>query len=313
MSHTNSQNYLLLSQIFLHGLTEANRDEVRQVRELAKYIPEDIDLDQAAADHQHIFGFNVFPYESVFLDATGQLGGDVASAVARQYLEAGFEIHPSAASPDHIGHQLEFLAFLSETDSVTPAPDESLHDETASKRLSSFLDNHTLRWLPPFTLAVRRQQHPFFRAATDLMLMKVVRHRDALGGSVAALTLPQPPDLMSGDTGLRDIVEYLLTPAYCGIYLSKDDISQLAREQSMPRGFGDRRTMLLNLLRSASAYGDPSQLLSSIQRMAERWVGDYREMTSDPVIALIAASWMERAAETEDILVKMQSKLSNLD
>ncbi len=318
MSHltlNRHQTYSLLSRLFTQGLTVCDLETVQQIDSLARHLPAPFDPEEAAADHQHIFGFNVFPYESVFLDPSGQLGGVVTNTTIRDYKQAGFEINTAAGSADHIGQQLEYLAFLSKAEAKAREENNQKQLELSRERQSTFLDTHILCWLPPLVLGIKNQNNPFFSSLADFTVAAVVNHRMSQDGpAVSAFSLPQPPNLADHDgTGLKEIVAYLLTPAFSGIYLSRDDIGRLAKDQSVPRGFGERRQMMMSLIRSVAAYGDTGQVFSSLQQLAENWEEDYREMgaSSEPMPA--AAAWMKRAAETAGLIALMLSRLMDLE
>jgi len=318
MSHltlNRHKTYSLISRLLTHGLTERDLEAVRQIDVLARHLPAPFDPDESAADHQHIFGFNVFPYESVFLDPSGQLGGVVTSTTIRDYKQAGFEIDSAAGSPDHIGQQLAYLAFLSKAQDKAREENNQMQLELMREYQRAFLDTHILCWLPPLVLSIKNQNTPFYSSLADFTVATVVKHRmsqDRPAG--AAFNLPQPPNLFDQEgTGLKEIVAYLLTSVYSGIYFSRDDIGRLAKDQSVPRGFGDRRQMMLSLIRSVAAYGDTDQVLSSIQHLANKWEEAYREMaaSSEPMPA--AAAWMKRASETANLIELMRSRLKDIE
>lgn len=314
MALNRHQTYQLLSQLFTHGLTEEDLEAVRQIDALAKHLPDPFDPDEVAADHQHIFGFNVFPYESVFLDPSGQLGGDITTSAIRDYRQIGFDVGSDAGSPDHVGHELAFLAFLDQAE--TKAHDDNLPTqvEVMQEYQSAFIDSHILRWLPPLVLAMRDPLHPFYAALATVTLETLVAHRTILGGTPSAnFSLPEPPALLENDkTGLREIVAYLLTPAFSGIYLGRDVIGGLARGHSIPRGFGERRQMLTSLLRSAANYGEMGQVLSSLKALVATWEISYQEMATSPEPIVTAAIWKKRASATVGIITHMRSRLQDV-
>jgi TorA maturation chaperone TorD len=318
MSHltlNRHKTYSLISRLFTHGLTERDLEAVRQIDVLARHSPALFDPDESAADHQHIFGFNVFPYESVFLDPSGQLGGVAANTTIRDYKQAGFAIDSAAGSPDHIGQQLAYLAFLSKAQDKAREENNQIQLELIREYQRAFLDTHILCWLPPLVLSIKNQNNPFYSSVADFTVATVVNHRmsqDRPAG--AAFNLPQPPNLFDQEgTGLKEIVAYLLTPVYSGIYFSRDDIGRLAKDQSVPRGFGDRRQMMLSLIRSVAAYGDTDQVLSSTQHLANKWEEAYREMAASSEPMLAAAAWTKRASETADLIELMRSRLKDIE
>lgn len=309
------QTYKLLGQLYTDGLTEEVVDTAREVETLAKQLPSSIDLDEAAADHQHILGFNVFPYESVFLDPAGQLGGDVTTSTLGDYRQAGYDSDSSIGSPDHIGHELTFLAFLVKAEArareqINPDQVELLGDYQRS-----FLERHTLRWMPPLILAIQGQLHPFYSALATMTQETVITHWKALGDPpVDSFNLPEPPVLLEDErTGLKEIAAYLLTPSFSGIYLSRDDIGRLARDHSVPRGFGDRRQMLVSFLRAAATYGDMGLALSSLQEIANSWVNSYEVLADSSTAMDSATTWAKRVVVTSGIITQMHSRLLDIE
>lgn len=308
-----SRAYTLFGRLYLVGLTGETLPQVQAIPELVESLPESFDADEAAADHQHLFGFNLFPYQSIFLDPSGLLGGDIAEGALKCYQEAGFDVQASSESADHIGHELHFLAYLSgqEAKARQDGRSESLRRMIGLQR--DFLDGQLLPWLPPFVQALGRQDHPFYMGLADLTLNLVVEHRARLKpGPAADFQLASPPGLLDDEkTGLKEIVNYLLRTVYSGIYLSRDDIGRLARGQSLPRGFGDRQQMSLNLLRSAANYGGLSAILGELQELAQSWSTTYAEMALEPSLSPFASQWQSRASRTADFLDEMGRSLDS--
>jgi TorA maturation chaperone TorD len=285
---------------------------------LAGLLPEQFDPDEAAADYQHLFGFNVFPYQSIFLDPAVLLGGQVTDEVVRSYRAAGFTLGSTAESADHIGHELQFMAFLCEAESDAWL-DGLLDSAQRMKGVQvAFLERHLLRWLPPLIVAIRQQEQPFYSALADLTLDFVQAHWSSQKDEpwadlepMAAFSLPPGPKLLDDEaTGLQDIVIFLLAPAQSGLYLSRDDIGRLARKQSLPRGFGERRQMLLNLLRSAATYDGLGTLVRELQALAAGWSESYGQMTSQ---IPFAAAWQKRAAGTLTMIEELGQHLDRLE
>ena len=112
MALARHHTYTLFSRLFLEGVTAELRPFLPPIPELAAVLPEPFDADESAATHHYLFQLNLFPYESIFLATDGLLGGPVTNKVQQQYEQSGFIVDASATSPDHIGHELAFLAFL---------------------------------------------------------------------------------------------------------------------------------------------------------------------------------------------------------
>lgn len=140
-------------------------------------------------------------------------------------------------------------------------------------------------WLPMFVAAVRDLDAPVPTAVAD---------------ALAGLRLPdgpepelvEPPDPEAEGTDLRAIADHLCRPARCGIFLSAPVIERIARNAGVPRGFGDRRRILAELLRNASRFDTLDAVFEALAALAER------HGRTDP-----------RAARTAQWLFSLQSRL----
>jgi hypothetical protein len=70
-----------------------------------------------------------------------------------------------------------------------------------------------------------------------------------------------PPPLDAEKTDLRAIADHLCRPARCGLFLSAAVIERIGRRTGVPRGFGDRRRILGELLRTAGRYEQLPEVL----------------------------------------------------
>lgn len=314
MARARHHTYTFLSRLYLDGLTEELLAYAEAVPELAAVLSPPFQPDAAAADHQHLFGFNVFPYESIFLDPQGLLGGIVTDALIRYYQEVGFQIDASTSSPDHIGYELGLLAFLCGAEADAWENDLPAVAENRRRQQQRFLQTHLLRWLLPLVIGVRQQSSPFYRAVADLTLDLAHSHTADLGQSPAEtappFALPAPPPLLEDRyTGLSQIARYLTTPPYSGVFLSRDDVADLARRQQLPRGFGSRHQMLTNLMRSAVQYDAFPNLLQLLHERVAGWESEYTSYAGDlPQAAPFAEPWQERTAVTTHLLAQIRTQ-----
>lgn len=308
-----SRTYDLFARLYLHGITPDLPPILGAVPDLSAHIPAHFDADEAAAAHQHLFRFNVFPHENIFLDAESLLGGRVSDSVWDFYRQAGFQPQRSDSGPDHIGNELALLAFLTGAEADAWEDDETAQIPRLQALQRRFLDDHLLRWLPALVQAIRQQEQPFFSTLADLTLAFTLDHRAALGDDLLArpldFTLPPLPALLDDDkTGLKEIAAYLLTPAYSGIYLSRDDIGRLGRAQQLPRGFGERKQMLTNLLRAAAEYDSLAATLDELQKTVQNWQRNFSEMAAPaPSIAAISSVWQTRLTATDALLQRLRA------
>ncbi len=310
IAQARSRSYQLISRLFLQGVTPETLPVIQAAPELAAVLPDPVDFDELAAVHYQLLGMNVFPYESIFLDDSGLLGGRVTDGVIRGYQRFGFAADTAVDSADHIGHELAALAALCQAEAE--ARESNLTPLIASRQdwQREFLEEHLLRWLPPFVLALRQQGDDFFTAVANLILELAAHHYNELAETPAdpGAFLPPAPDILADEkTSLKDIARYLVTPAYSGLYFSRDDVSRLARRLELPRGFGDRQQMLVNLLRTAVQYDQLTAVITGLVALTDWWQGAYWRIGVDyPKMAGFTAVWQEKAAQSGQILAQMQ-------
>lgn len=304
-----SRAYSLFSRLFFEGLSQ-------EILPIVKQLPEFADLEEQeaaewASEYHQMFSMNVFPYETIFRDEGGLLGGDVTEAVTSFYQSIGFP-QPNNGSSDHIGIELSALAFLCGAESDAHS-DEMAHE--AQRMIHSqrrFLDEHLLCWLPALVKSIRNQKNTFYTQIADMLLELALEHRSAIGDDLmnpsAAFTLPEQADLLKQEkTGLKEIASYLLTPAYTGFYLSREDIKALGNRFRLPRGFGKRSQVLTNLLRTAVDYEALSSVLEALYEFAGDWRKFYSEIGASSSVEAITDLWDERLAHTQALLEKIAS------
>ena len=94
------------------------------------------------------------PYGSVYIDRS--LQGLHAEKTLRFYRKHGYDLKDDADLPDHLIHQLEFLAILSEKNDVAASND--------------FLTTIFLPWFSRFETRVRQEaKHPFYSVIAQLI------------------------------------------------------------------------------------------------------------------------------------------------
>ncbi|RMF64606.1 MAG: hypothetical protein D6746_01425 [Bacteroidetes bacterium] len=299
----------LLGHLYRDGLTPPLVHALQKEPALAEALPAPFDEDERAADYQHLFGFNVFPYAGVFLDPAGLLNGPVADRVRQYFLRAGCPLPMSGESLDHLGHELAWLAHMMQAEAEALQDGIPAEVRRVRRIQRRFLDEHLLGWLPAFVRAVEEHPFPFFQHLARQTLHLVLEHRRALAGAVAgSLHLPEPPPLLDDPaTGLHDIAGYLATPPWSGLFLSRDAIGTLARALDLPRGFGDRRRMLANLLQTAAAYDRLTDLTGLLTEHLAAWKTHFTTLHEPDLPALTAACqrWTERLDTTARLLERL--------
>ncbi len=298
-----SAAYNMFADFFREGPTAELADLLSGLDVLDRDV--DQDPDAVASEHYALFGLEVIPYASWFLDPGGMLGGPVTETAGRlraRYLGDG----RFPDEPDHVACELELLARL--TGDVGP-------DDRCAADLRMFLDGHVLWWLPAFSFALRRSADGPYARVADALVDLVAGHRLDLGSAAArSSVLPNPSDILAdAQTGVRDLAHYLATPALSGIVLVRNRLAEIGRALRLPRGFGDRRVMLANLLRSAAEYNAVADLSALIAKDVAAWKGSYEELGAQwpAAFAFICREWVVRLDQTASMLERTSAVKSN--
>ncbi len=181
-----SRAYGVFAALYRSGVTADLLPIVSAIPELAAHLPQPFDAAEAAAAHQALFGFNVFPYQSVFLDESGLLGGAESERVRGAYRAAGFLPGATADDPDHLAHELSLLAFLCGAEADAIADGVAGMAAAARAQQAAFLRDYLLWWLPLFVPAVARQGDGFYAALAGLTWALVIDHWQDVGAGRSA-------------------------------------------------------------------------------------------------------------------------------
>lgn len=293
------RTYHLFGRLFLEGAGVDFLPQLQAIPELAQLIEEQ-DPDQLAAAHYQVTSVAVFPYESIFLDPTGLLGGTIAEQVGALYRQTGFAVDSDA---DHIGHELQFMSYLCAAEADALAAGDSPSASLWSSRQRSFLAAHLLAWLPPLVISVQRSQDPFYGRLAALTLELCADHHSPAPVASSPLSLPAAPDLTGEERDLKQIARQLSSPPISGFFLSKDAISDLARHLELPRGFGDRAQLLANLLRTSGQYDLAPTAIDDLASLGREWQAAYEQQQRRfPGLAPWIHPWRDRLDQTIDAL-----------
>ncbi|HSH00866.1 MAG TPA: molecular chaperone TorD family protein [Anaerolineae bacterium] len=250
------------------------------------------------ADQQAVLAFELLPYEGSFLDGEGMLGREVSDRVARAYGEVGYGVPLAASSPDHIGYELGMMAYLCEQEAAMLSRGEGEEADLWRERQEWWYRKHVGRWWPPLAAAVTRVGHPFYGALTEVTGGTLRLHE--LGGVGKWKLVGQRPLLSNPKTSLKDIAQFLVTPAQAGGMLAREEILGLARRWELPRGFGGRGLMLTHALRAAGRFEAWEGLLSGLEEIVASWIASYGAWGDEGVV------WIERAEATLGILAELK-------
>lgn len=291
----------LLADLVDYGPTASVYDAWQAFPELEELWPGTGDPDGDAAAHQEVFGFNLLPYAGVFLD-DAENGGRSPDTIAQLFLQAGFEPESNDLRPDHLASELRFLAFLLEG------------GPRGASEAAGFLDGHLLAWLPPFVFAADRSTAygPSVRFLLDWVLEQRRRIAARLGsaGGAGRADLGAVHSIMDDDrTGVREIASFLTTPVRCGFYIGRGDLAFLAHDAGMPGGFGGKRLMMENVLRSAALYDGLGPVFDRLDALAARNAQGWADLDHAPGVEAWAAAWTERLVGTRAVLAEMRERL----
>lgn len=302
--------YDLFGRLFHHGLTPTLFAVVETIPELAA-AAYPYDPDEAAAAHYALLGMNIPPYQSLFLDDTGLLGGAECDRVRASYREMGFAVDEADEPADHLGHELLALSHLCLAEADAWEDGHMAMVARIRHLQTAFLNDHLLRWLPAFVIAVGRQGPSFYAHLATLTLELALAQWQPVAATLASaptVSAPSPREriarlLADPNTGLAEIAAFLLTPVYSGLYLSRDDIGRLARTVDVPTGFGNRREMLRTLLQTAADFGRWEALLATLNTVVDDFAAGYDRLGQ--TAAPLAQPWQERLAATRALVEGM--------
>lgn len=300
-----SRAYLLFSQVFLHGLTPRIFAALDSLPPLADTLPDSPDFEEEAAAWQHLFGFNVFPFASLFLDTERRTGGPVAQAIQHVFMDWGYPPGATAEPPDHLGRILDLMAYLCAAQAESMAHAHPTDAILAAQ--ADVLDRFLLPWLPPFVDAVQQQGASFYASVSELTLTLAVDHRPTLPPATTPIRLPSPPDVLADPkTSLKDIASFLATPPWSGFFLSRDGIARMARPLTLPTGFGDRTLMLTNVFRASVEYDRFPALVDALVQETDS--GQARLASSEAALAFPAYTvpWVDRLRGTRRLLLDLR-------
>jgi TorA maturation chaperone TorD len=305
--------YALLGALLVEGLempeassrTDASRlSLVRMLPELGDALPttgEHDLLDTLAAEHQALFGHELFPFAGVFMGTEGLVGeGAPAGVVRAAHAALGLEC-PDDPSPDHLGRGLLLLERLVDAERQARAHDDADDVRTLARWQRRVLDEALLPWMPPLWAALAGQPGSVWTRAVELTVGVLAQHRSELGGPLLLATGPEVHATSAVDAvldepraGLAAVARALVTPHRSGVYLARRDLGVLARRSDLPQGFGSREDVLERLLRVAAEYRTLPRLLDELARLLQARDDAYTGLESEPGLAPYVPPWRRR-------------------
>ena len=319
--NSRAQLYALLARLFLEELDRPLALYLRGLPGLAEHIPPDPALDDwlgdLRAEHQWLFGLNVYPYEAIFRDRDLMLNTAATSRVVALYQACGFApaARLRAGAPDHLGVE---LALMAELTSRLP------HDPPARSRIAELLHRHLAAWLPPCSEALARvARAPLYRAlaeiTTELVLAdlerfpapetsevgRATRHKTGENAQISevwrteayAPALPPGGEGLEDERGLRSIVRRLLTPDDVGVFISRADIAAVGHALALPAPIAEREQMLVALFGAAGQFELVPALLAALGGLLRGADDAYARLAADhPAWGAQGRVWRGRVA-----------------
>lgn len=279
----------LLARFWLEEVRPADVATIAALPGLAETLPavDAATLAGLAVEYQRLFGFNLPPYESVFVDPSAMLLAPATARVEALYRQAGWLPPPArVGAADHLGLELLALADWLAAGQAGPAHRLQTH--------------HLALWAPALVLSLGRLSPPPFYAAlgelTVDLLLAALPDQSVPG--------PFPPPPAAGEAGdLAGLVRHLLTPCRAGLYLAREDIARLSRDLDLPLAVGDRPRMLETLFRQAGEYDLLPALLDRLRRLLHQAGAAYEAWATDyPAWTPYAAAWRARLAGSREKL-----------
>lgn len=331
-----SEALRLLGHFWLEEVRPDDLETIAALPELAETLPhaDAATLTDLAVEYQRLFGFNLPPYESIFIDPSAMLLAPATARVQALYQQAGWTppAHARVGAPDHVG--LELLA-LAEIQTKAEAKEE------LAKLAYRLHTEHLALWVPAFGLTLRRlTPHPFYAILGELTLDLLLStlpadssfatlrgHSPLIDYSDPFPTLPPPPIYKNrlntaepvfeensdfsphasteGETGLglRELVKRLLTPREAGLFLTRADITRISHTLDLPTVMAERSSMLETLFRQAGEYQLVSALLDQLRQLLAEAEATYQSWADEyPTWTPYAQAWRKRVAATRDLL-----------
>jgi TorA maturation chaperone TorD len=334
-AHPRARLYALLGRLLLDELDRPLALYLRGLPGLAEHIPPQAELagwlDNLRAEHQRLFGLNVYPYESIFRDRELLLNTAATQRVAALYAACGFTpaARLRAGAPDHLGVELALMAELH-----ARAP----YDTAARAQLARLLRDHLAAWLPACAEALAWVgRAPLYRTvaeiAVDLVLSDLAEfapHPQPFShqgrGELQEQEHPNLPLSLAweisearragwpGGEGLpaseglelRQIAHRLLTPDHAGAFISRADISAIGHALALPAPIAEREQMLRGLFGAAGQFDLVPALLGALADRLRAADATYARLAAEhPAWADYGRAWRTRVAAGLELLERM--------
>ena len=250
----------------------------------------------AAADHDDLFTFQLYPYASVYLGAEGMLGGEARDRVAGFWRALG---QTPPAEPDHLSVLLALYARLGELEAAAGEPEAAERWRHARKAL---LWEHLASWLPAYLAKLSRAGvlavlPPLGRAAR--------RGAGERGGRAGAAGEPAAPPARGAADGRppRRATPRRSSPP-SSPRCAAGSSSSAPTSTAPPASWSWARASASGSSSSApSSARTPSATLRWLAAEAGRWAGLHRAQPE--AFAPVATFWTDRAQAAATLLAEL--------
>lgn len=249
------------------------------------------------AGHEALFGFQLYPWASVYLGPEGMLGGEALRRVEGFWRAVGREV---PKDPDHLASLLGLYAALMDEEREVRdggGSDASARAELVARSRRALLEEHLAPWVFGFLERVRELGGAFHASWAELLTATLLREVEGGGrlDRVPAVLQAHPPLADPRAEGAGPFLGGLLAPAVSGLILTRADLARIAAELELGLRAGERRYALEHLLGQ-----EASAVLAGIANEAERQASTHRSRTDR---LGVGAGWSaERASLTADLL-----------
>ncbi len=287
----------------------ANLELLKQLDGFENDFGSAFDLEELAAVHFDLFQIQVAPYESIFLDDAGMVGGAIAEAVMDANRNFGCVVEANEFSLDHVGNELKVLSNLCLAAQLASSRNSQTELARAEQAQQEFLHTHLLRWIHPFVLVVRSQPVALFPGLAELLLECLHEHAESFAEMLPARSDEQPENEPSPRfSSARKIAHWLSLPCQCGFFLDKRTITALGRSAGLPSGFGTRQDMMENLFESAAHYSSVPHLVENLKSLGSETEAAYREFSEKwPASKRHLDHWISLTTQTMTLLDELIS------
>jgi TorA maturation chaperone TorD len=310
MNEIRQATYALLARIFL---APPDADLLQSLAVLPPFdevlrgvtlTPDVVEEHQVA--YQNLFGFNFFPYESLFVDDDLMVNSAAAQRVAALMQRVGFDPAPyDMGAADHIGVELALMAHLI-------AQKESRHEATV-------VHQHLAQWVPVAMLTMQAiAATPLYALTAALTLELVLTDVEMLPATDALLWVSETPTPAavpsdttekseSDEEGLNKIIRHLITPVACGLFLTRAEVRGMARQLNLPITLGDRFTMLKSLFETAGQFEQVEGLLDALEAYWRSAEGEIHVLLASAPAWSVGHLWLRRLEEGRTLLTTLRT------